>query len=107
MATLRILCVFSWGVPLTIGDEVVTYLFCRGDTNRVFGKPCLCPVPKRGRFDENGENDEFEFYPLKTRASLLRPPKMTKMTKITQAKAWFRKSRGLSFHDFVLGNYFR
>ena len=39
----------------------------RGGTNRVFGKPCLCPLPKRGRFDENGENDEFAFYPLKTR----------------------------------------
>ena len=31
-----------------------------------FGKPCLCPLPKRGRFDESGENDEFAFYPLKT-----------------------------------------
>ena len=31
----------------------------RGGTNRVFGKPCFCPLPKRGRFDENGENDEF------------------------------------------------
>ena len=64
-------------------------------TNRVFGKPCLCPVSKRGRFDESGENDECAFYPLKTRASLLRPPKTTKMTKmagVTQAKAWFRKS---------------
>ena len=30
----------------------------RGGTNCVFGKPCLCPLPKRGRFDENGENDE-------------------------------------------------
>ena len=62
------------------------------------GKPCFCPLPnfKRGRFDENGENDDFAFYPLKTRASLLRPPKTTKMTKmadVTQAKAWFQKSR--------------
>ena len=51
---------------------------------------------KRGRFDENGENHELAFYPLKTRASLFRPPKTTKMTKmagVTQAKAWFRKSR--------------
>ena len=48
---------------------------------------------KRGCFDKNGENDEFAFYPLKTRASLLRPPKMTKMASVTQAKAWFRKSR--------------
>ena len=49
-----------------------------------------------GCFDENDENDEFTFYPLKTRASLLRPPKTTKMTKmagVTQEKAWFRKSR--------------
>ena len=68
----------------------------RGRTNRVFGKPCFCPLPKRGRFDENGENDEFAFYPLKTRFWLLRPPKTTKMTKmagVTQEKAWFRKGR--------------
>ena len=73
----------------------VTSLF-RGRTNRVFGKPCFCPLPKRGRFDENGENDEFAFYPLKTRVWLLRPPKTTKMTKmagVTQEKAWFRKGR--------------
>ena len=52
--------------------------------------------PKRARFDENGENDEFAFYPLKTMVSLLRRPQTTKMTKmagVTQEKAWFRKSR--------------
>ena len=67
----------------------------RGGTNRVFGEPCFCPLPKRGRFDENGESDEFAFYPLKTRVWLLRPPKTTKMTKmagVTQEKAWFRKN---------------
>ena len=66
----------------------------RGGTNRV--GPCLCFLLKRGCFDKNGEKDEFAFYPLKTTASLLRPPKTTKMTKIasvTQAKSWFRKSR--------------
>ena len=31
--------------------------------------------------------------PLKTRASLLRPLKTTKMAGVTQEKAWFRKSR--------------
>ena len=59
-------------------------------------KPCFCPLPKRGHFDENGENDEFALYPLKTRVWLLRPPKTTKMTKmasVTQEKAWFRKGR--------------
>ena len=63
-------------------------------------------LPKRGRFDENGENDEFAFYPMKTRASLLRPPKATKMTKmagVTQEKAWFRKSRFYS--SLILGSY--
>ena len=68
----------------------------RGGTNRVFGKPCFCPLPKRARFDENGENDEFAFYPLKTMVSLLRPLQTTKMTKmagVTQEKAWFRESR--------------
>ena len=67
-----------------------------GSTNRVFGKPCFCPLPKRGHFDENGENDEFAFYPLKTRVWLLRFPKTMKMTKmagVTQEKAWFRKGR--------------
>ena len=66
-------------------------------------KPCFCPVPKRGCFDENGENDEFAFYPLKTRASLFRPPKTTKMAKmvgVTQAKASFRKKKGLFFPEF-------
>ena len=68
----------------------------RGGTNCGFGKPYFCPLPKRGRFDENGANDEFTFYPLKTRASLLRPLKTTKMTQmagVTQEKAWFRKRR--------------
>ena len=63
----------------------------RGGTSRVFGIPWFC-LPKRGRFDENGENDEFAFYALKTRVLLLRPPKTTNMTKmagVTQAKARF------------------
>ena len=72
---------------------------------------------KRGHFAENGENDEFAFYPLKTRVSLLKPRKTTKMTKmagVTQAKAWFRKEAGLvlpglfrllqiAFRSFSLG----
>ena len=29
--------------------------------NGAFGKPCLCPLPTKGAFDENGENDEFTF----------------------------------------------
>ena len=55
----------------------------RGGTSRVFGKPCFCPLPKRGCFDENGKSDEFTFYPLKTRASLLKPPKTTRMIQKT------------------------
>ena len=79
----------------------------RGGTNRVFGKPCFCPLPKRDRLDENGENDEFAFNPLKTRASLLRPPKTMKMTKmagITQEKAWFRKNLVCSSLNFYLNS---
>ena len=72
----------------------------RGGTNRVFGTPCFCPLPKGGRFDENGENDEVAFYPLKTGVSLLRPPKTTKMAGVTQEKAWFRKSRASSSLTF-------
>ena len=82
----------------------------RGGTNRVFGKPCFCPLPKRGRFDENGENDEFAFYPLKTRVALLRPPKTTKMTKmagVTREKAWFRKNLVCSFLTIVHITYLK
>ena len=59
--------------------------------NRVF-----VPCQKGPVFDEDGENDEFAFYPLKTMVSLLRPSPTTKMTKmagVTQEKAWFRESR--------------
>ena len=63
----------------------------RGGTNRVFGKPCFCPLPKRGRFDENGENDEFAFYSLKQGSP--KTTKMTKMAGVTQEKAWFSKNR--------------
>ena len=57
--------------------------------NRVF-VPC-----QKGAFFlfENRENDEFAFYLLKTRASLFRPPKTTKMAGVTQAKAWLFKSQ--------------
>ena len=44
---------------------VVLRVDSRGGTNGVFGKPCFCPLPKTGRLDENGENDEFAFYPQK------------------------------------------
>ena len=66
----------------------------RGGSNRIFGKLCFYPLPKRGRFDENGENDEFAVLPTETKG--FAPPKTTEMTKmagVTQAKAWFRKSR--------------
>ena len=79
-----------------------------GGTHRVFGKPCVFSLPKRGRFDENGENYEFAFYPLKTRASLLTPRKTTKITKkagVTQAKAWFRKNPILFFPEFQPEEY--
>ena len=64
-------------------------------------KPCFLvnrvfvPLPKRGHLDKNSKNDEFAFYPLKTRASLLRPTKTTKMAGVAQARhgPWFRKSR--------------
>ena len=50
---------------------------------------------QRGRFDENGENHEFRFYPLKTRLHSSDPRKRRKLLKwqVTQAKTWFRKSR--------------
>ena len=35
----------------------------RGGTNRVFGKPCFCPLPKRGHFDENGEKGRICILP--------------------------------------------
>ena len=55
----------------------------RVNTNRVFGKPCLCSVLKR--------------------AVLLRPPRTTKITRmvnVIQAKTRFRKS-GLFFFERI------
>ena len=34
---------------------------------RVLGTLCFVPCQKGGRFDENGRNDEFAFYPLKNK----------------------------------------
>ena len=48
---------------------------------------------KRG-FDENGENDESAFYPVKEwlcSSDPVKAMKMTKMAGVTQAKAWFTK----------------
>ena len=58
--------------------------------NSGWHKPCFwqtmfLSLVKRGCFDENGKNDEFTSFLLKTRVSLLKPPKTTKMTEITQA----------------------
>ena len=53
------------------------------DTDRVGESRVLIPCQKR-RCDEDNENDEF--YPPKTRALLLRPPKTTKMAGVTQAR---------------------
>ena len=71
----------------------------RGRTNRVFGKPCFCLLPKRVCLDENGENDELAFYPLKTMVWLLRPPKTTKMTKMAGVT---QERHGLEKAGFVL-----
>ena len=71
----------------------------RGGTNRVFGKPCFCPLPKRGRFDENGENDEFAFYPLKQGFRSSDPQKRRKWRKW---RVSLRKRHGLEKTWFVL-----
>ena len=95
-------CEDYWFQNFVVGSGGRSVFETRGGTNRVFGKPCFCPLPKRGCFDANGKNDEVAFYPLKTRVWLFRPPKTTKMTKmagVTQAKAWFRKKRGLFFPE--------
>ena len=52
----------------------------------------LSQAKKQGFFDKNSEHDEFAFYPPKTWALLMRPPKMTKVAGGTQARAWFTKS---------------
>ena len=54
--------------------------------NRAF---VLCP--KEGVFDENGENDELAFYPVKQGLCSSEPVKMTEMVGVTRAKAWFTK----------------
>ena len=53
-----------------------------GVAQTVFLVKRVCVPCHKSRFDENGENDEFAIYPLKTRASLLKPPKRMKMTKM-------------------------
>ena len=51
----------------------------RGSTNRVFGKPRFCSLPKKGAvLTKTAKMNEFAFYPLKTRVSLLRTPKTTR-----------------------------
>ena len=66
-----------------------------GRTNGVLAKRGLCPLPKTGGFDENGENDEWTLCPQKNKG--LRPLKTTKMTKmtkiagVTHAKTLFAK----------------
>ena len=85
---------FSARVPFFQGGDRCTGGLVHAEARHK--KPCLCPLPIKGRFDENGENDEFAFCPLKTRASLPRSPKTmitTKMAGVTRAKAWFRKDR--------------
>ena len=67
----------------------------RGGTNRVFGTPCFCPLPK-GAIWRKQRNWRICILPTETRVSLLRPPKTTKMTimaGVTQAKAWFRNRK--------------
>ena len=51
--------------------------------DRGFGKPCL-PAKNWG-VEENGEDDEFSFYPQKQRLLL-------RKWEVTRAKAWFTKS---------------
>ena len=70
----------------------VPQLINRGGTTRVFGKLCFCPLPKGAVWTKTAKNGEFAFYPLKTRASPLRPPKTTKMTKWQVS---LRQSHGL------------
>ena len=55
---------------------------CRGGTNRGFGKPCVCPLPKRGRFDENGENDKFAVCPQKL-SGVIRANRFARFARIT------------------------
>ena len=60
----------------------------------------FCPLPKKGRFDENGENGEFAFYRLKNKGLAPQTPendaKMTKIAGVTQAR------HGLEKAGFVL-----
>ena len=68
-------------VKIFIGVAQTVFL-----VNRVF-----VPCQKGAVLTKTAKSDEVAFYPLKTRASLLRPPKTTKMTKmagVTQEKAW-------------------
>ena len=73
------------------GGEWAKHFFRARNSRQVF-----VPCQKGAVSTKTAKMTNFAFYPLITRASLLRLPKTTKMTKmagVTQAKAWFRKSR--------------
>ena len=81
---------------------VAKHPYGRGHTNRVFGKPVFCPLPKRGRFDENGKNDEFAFYHWKQGFGSSNPRKRRKWRKW---RVSLRKRHGLEKAGFVLPWY--
>ena len=76
----------------------------QGGTSLVFGKPLFCPLPKRARFDENGENDEIAFASENDEndendANDENDENDENNENDTQAKAWFRKRPGLFFPE--------
>ena len=63
-----------------------------GRKSNVFGKPCICPLPKIGCFQESSENDEVALNPKQQGFCSSNPPKTTTMAGVTETKACSTKS---------------
>ena len=78
-------------VPTSVPGKTVP----RAGTNRVFGKPCFGPPPKKGPFWRKRRKRQICILPTANKGFAPQTPKTTKMAMagVTQEKAWFRKSR--------------
>ena len=66
----------------------------RGGTNRIFVKPCFCPLPKGAVLTKTAKMTNLHSTHCKQglrSLDLRKRGKMTTMAGVTQAKAWFRK----------------
>ena len=52
---------FSHMIFVKISVRMASVIATQGRKSGAFGEPCLCPLPKRRGFEENGESDKFAF----------------------------------------------